>query len=91
MRRLHAIVSGRVQGVSFRYYTTQTARQLNVVGWVKNLPDHTVEVVAEGENSALERLLEFLHKGPSGARVTNVDVDWQPATEEFSTFRTAYE
>ncbi|MCI0714129.1 MAG: acylphosphatase [Chloroflexi bacterium] len=91
MQRLHAIVSGRVQGVSFRYYTTQTARQLNIVGWVKNLPDRTVEVVAEGEKPALEQLLDFLHKGPFGARVTGVDVHWQLATEEFSTFRTAYE
>ena len=91
MQRLHAIVSGRVQGVSFRYYTAQTARQLNIVGWVKNLPDRTVEVVAEGEKSALEQLLDFLRKGPPSARVTHVDVNWQPATKEFSTFRTAYE
>jgi acylphosphatase len=91
MQRLHAIISGRVQGVSFRYYTTQTARRLDVVGWVKNLRDGTVEVVAEGEKSALEQLLHFLHEGPPAARVNNVDVDWQSATNEFSIFKTAYE
>lgn len=91
MQRLHAIVSGRVQGVSFRYYTTQTARHLGVLGWVKNLPDGTVEVVAEGDKANLEQLLDFLHKGPPSARVTNVQVDWQPATDEFSTFKTAYD
>ena len=49
--RLHVIVEGRVQGVSFRYYTALTARRYNLTGWVRNLPDGTVETVAEGEQT----------------------------------------
>jgi acylphosphatase len=73
---LHAIIHGRVQGVSFRFYTQQQAEQLGITGWVRNLPDTTVETTAVGPKAALEVLLKWLHRGPSGARVTRVDVDW---------------
>ncbi len=58
--RLHAIISGRVQGVNFRYYTVQEAQRLNTVGWVCNSSDGTVEVMAEGPREQLEMLLTFL-------------------------------
>jgi len=84
--QLHAIIQGRVQGVSFRYYTTLLADELGVCGWVRNLPDGTVEVVAEGIRGQLDQLAEFLHRGPSGARVESVDMNWQRATGQFINF-----
>lgn len=85
-RQLHAVVHGRVQGVNFRYYTLQTANQLGLTGWVRNRPDRTVEVVAEGTPAALERLLAFLHSGPPSAHVTRVDVEWRAAAGAFDRF-----
>ncbi len=91
IERLHAKVRGRVQGVSFRYYTTQQARSLGLTGWVMNLPDgQTVEVTAEGSREDLLSLLDWLNTGPGGARVDNLDSAWQTATGEFSDFRTRY-
>ena len=84
--QLHAIVHGRVQGVSFRYYTTLTAAESGIVGWVQNLPDGTVEVIAEGTRQQLGSFTDFLRRGPSGARVTSVDMDWRPATGNFTDF-----
>lgn len=90
LERLSAIVAGRVQGVSFRYYTVGQAQKLSITGWVRNLSDRTVEVCAEGTRAQLEDLLKFLHIGSSAAQVTRVTVDWQPATGEFDNFKTRY-
>jgi acylphosphatase len=84
--QLHAIVHGRVQGVNFRYYTTLEAIRLGLAGWVRNRPDRTVEVRAEGSRSSLEALLQFLHRGPPSARVEKVSVEWLPATNQFRGF-----
>ena len=65
---LRAVVRGRVQGVFFRDFVRRHADQLNLRGYVRNLPDGGVEVVAEGERPALERLLEYLKEGPPAAR-----------------------
>jgi acylphosphatase len=73
---LHAVVHGRVQGVFFRVSTRDAAARLGLGGWVKNLPDGTVEVFAEGERSLLEDFHRWLGRGPEGARVTAVDADW---------------
>jgi acylphosphatase len=89
-QQLHAIVHGRVQGVSFRYYTLEAAQRQGVAGWVRNLPDGTVEVTAEGTRQQLDSLLAFLHQGPPGARVTQVDVEWRRATGQFRDFRVTY-
>jgi len=88
--RLHAIVSGMVQGVNFRYYTRERAQRLRLTGWVRNLWDGTVEVLAEGPRPALEKLLEFLHHGPSAASVTGVQAEWLPAADEFTSFETRW-
>lgn len=85
-KRFHAIVRGKVQGVSFRYYTLQRANEVGVNGWVRNLPDRSVEVVAEGEAALLEELLIFLHRGPLAARVSDVEVKWFTPTGEFAHF-----
>jgi acylphosphatase len=84
--RLHAIVHGRVQGVNFRAFVVEHGTSTRVKGWARNRWDGTVEVVAEGERQQLERLLAALHQGPRMANVTRVDVDWQPASGEFSSF-----
>jgi acylphosphatase len=75
MRRVHAIVSGRVQGVSFRVATCREARRLGVAGWVRNLPDGTVELEAEGDASRVAELLAWCEHGPPAARVARVAVD----------------
>jgi acylphosphatase len=86
-QRVHAVVHGRVQGVNFRYYTMQTANELELTGWVRNQIEGTVEVVAEGSRTRLERLLRFLYSGPSNARVSEVEIEWGDPTGEFEGFR----
>ncbi len=75
MRRVRAIVSGRVQGVSFRASTAQEARRLGVVGWVKNRPDGGVELEAQGDDDRVTELLAWCRHGPPAAHVTKVAVD----------------
>ena len=88
--RLHAIVHGRVQGVSFRYYTQRRAYELDLVGYVRNQWDGTVEVVAEGQKTDVKELLAFLHVGPRAAFVTQVDAQWPVPTGEFDRFEVRY-
>jgi len=88
--RLRAVVHGRVQGVSFRYYTRREAGSLQLVGYVRNRRDGTVEVVAEGPRAALNRLLSFLRIGPSGAFVTQVDTEWSACQGLFDRFEVRY-
>jgi acylphosphatase len=76
IERLSAIIQGRVQGVSFRYYTQAYAAQLGLGGWVKNLPDGSVAVWAEGPRADLEKLHQWLQHGPPSARVQNVQAEW---------------
>ncbi len=83
-------ISGNVQGVGFRYYTEREARRLRLSGWVRNLPDGEVEVLAEGTHEDLERLIDWCHEGPPSARVSAVRVQWAPATGEFSDFRSRH-
>ncbi|MEM2478473.1 MAG: acylphosphatase, partial [Thermoproteota archaeon] len=77
MVRAHVYVSGRVQGVFFRYETKSLADRLGVKGWVRNLPDGRVEAVFEGEEETVMKMIEFCKKGPPGARVTDVKVEWE--------------
>ena len=84
--RLHARIEGRVQGVGFRYFVLETAQGLGLTGWVRNRWDESVEVVAEGERPALERLLVALRRGPRMSFVSNVQVEWASGTGEFSGF-----
>lgn len=86
MKRLNAKVSGRVQGVGFRYFVRRAAGELDLVGYARNLPDGDVEVVAEGNAAALERLRVQLLRGPALARVTRVDDHWEATTGEFDGF-----
>ena len=84
--RLRAVAYGLVQGVGFRYYIHARARTLDVTGFVRNLPDGSVELVAEGQRPALEELLRAMQRGPLGARVTNVTAEWLPYTGQFQRF-----
>lgn len=90
VKRFHAVVHGRVQGVNFRRCTCDEAEALGVVGYVRNRWDRSVEVVAEGPEAALKRLLAWLHVGPSLAHVTKVDVQWQHPTGEFQEFEVRF-
>ncbi|MGE5184433.1 MAG: acylphosphatase [Acidobacteriota bacterium] len=75
MRRVRAIVTGRVQGVSFRASTAHEARRLGVVGWVRNRDDGSVELEAEGPDDRVTALLAWCEHGPPAARVDRVAVD----------------
>jgi len=75
--RAHVLVTGRVQGVFFRATTRETAREEGVDGWVKNLDDGRVEAVFEGEETAVEAMVEFCHAGSPQARVESVDVEYE--------------
>jgi acylphosphatase len=86
VRRVHCIVSGVVQGVGFRWSTQREAVRLGAVGWVRNRPDDTVEVLAEGEEAVLVALVEWLQRGPRGARVDGVQVEWGEGEGAFAGF-----
>ena len=70
---LHVVVRGRVQGVGYRWFVRERGRALRLAGWVRNLSDGSVEIAADGEGSALERLRVLLGQGPPGADVVAVD------------------
>lgn len=86
MKRLIATIRGRVQGVSFRYYTREEALRLNVTGWVRNERDGSVHVVAEGSEENLRKLLGYLQRGPRSAKVDEIDSEWGHARQAFQTF-----
>ena len=84
--RLHAVVRGYVQGVGYRYFVLQRAREERLVGWVRNCADGSVECIAEGPRLALERLIDDLRHGPYPAEVSRVDADWQPPRGDLDRF-----
>ena len=88
--RAHVFVSGRVQGVFFRSEARYEARKRGVSGWVRNLPDDSVEAVFEGEEENVKKLLEFCRRGPGGAKVTGTDVTWENYSGEFRDFEIRY-
>lgn len=75
--RAHVFVSGIVQGVGYRFTTAKQAKQLGVSGWVRNLPDDRVEGVFEGTKAAVEQMIRWCHKGPLGAVVKDVIVEYE--------------
>lgn len=81
-----ARIHGRVQGVGFRYHTQTRARSLGIVGWVRNRRDGTVEVRAEGDESALTEFRRYLKQGPPTAHVERVDVQTSTPTAEHRSF-----
>jgi acylphosphatase len=87
MIRLHAIVEGRVQGVGYRDFVATHARRLHITGWVRNVADGRVELIGEGEDTALAHLVLMLEKGPALARVDEVTTTMSAPTGEFTDFR----
>ena len=87
LSRVHAFVSGRVQGVAYRYFAERRAAEIPVTGWVRNLRDGRVEIMAEGEKADLESFLGFLHQGPRMAKVDGLNLLWEDYRGEFEDFR----
>jgi acylphosphatase len=85
--RLHARVTGRVQGVGFRYYVVTEAVGIGLSGWVRNRWDGSVEVMAEGEKEKLDALEQSLRRGSSSSIVSDVTTEWLEATGEFQGFK----
>ncbi len=79
-------VRGIVQGVNFRWFTQRRASEMNLTGYVRNMADGSVEVVAEGARPAIEQLVESLRVGPSAAVVESVQVEWHTPSGEFDRF-----
>ncbi|MBW3002449.1 acylphosphatase [Candidatus Woesearchaeota archaeon] len=88
MKQMHLIIHGQVQGVFFRDFICKSAAGLT--GWVRNNSNGTVEVIAEGDEEKLKKLLESCKQGPSASKVENIDVKWEKATGEFSEFKTIF-
>ena len=89
-QRLEATVRGRVQGVGFRHFTRHTAQSFGLVGFVRNDPDGTVTVVAEGSRETLDDLVRALHDGPRSAVVEHVETTWTSPRDDFDDFSVAY-
>lgn len=87
LKRLHAVVHGRVQGVGFRAYTVTSANRLELTGWVRNRYNGTVETIAEGPQSVLNVFIKDLERGPGPSNVTHLNIEWQTPTGEFPDFR----
>jgi acylphosphatase len=78
--RAHLFIDGRVQGVFYRAFTGEVAHTFGLKGWVKNLRDGRVEAVFEGEKRLIQQAIQQCYTGPSGAKVTKIDVQWEPYT-----------
>ncbi|GAB4338179.1 MAG: acylphosphatase [Desulfobulbaceae bacterium] len=89
-KRLHAIVHGRVQGVFFREYTRRKAEELGLDGWVRNLPDGTVETVVEGDESMVDIMRQWLYEGSPHSSVTAVDYREEEPEGELRGFAIRY-
>ena len=90
MKKVRAVVTGRVQGVWFRAATRDKAKQLGVNGYVRNLASGTVEFVAEGDDSEVDRFIQWARQGPPLARVDDVEVEILQYDAEYNDFRVRY-
>lgn len=84
--RAHVYVSGVVQGVFYRSFVRNRAQMLNLRGWIKNTMDGCVEIVFEGETDQVKEAIEDCRKGPTGAQVTDLRVEWEKPRGEFMDF-----
>ena len=88
--RVYARVHGVVQGVGFRHFTRQLAESYGIEGYVRNVPDGSVEVVAEGDRQALKAFLDEVRIGPRFGSVSRIDVEWSEARGDLSGFTYAF-
>jgi len=86
-QQLHALISGRVQGVGFRYFVKQSVGEKPITGWVRNLFDGRVEVLAEGGKEDLNYLLRKLNEGPGVGYVEDIREHWGTASGQFDDFQ----
>ena len=89
-KRVHLLISGRVQGVYFRQSMMETAEKNNVVGWVQNLPDNKVEAMLEGNDTNVDAVIEWAYFGPAGAAVDDLKITEENHVGEFSDFEIRY-
>ncbi len=90
MKRAHIIYSGQVQGVGFRYTAQDIAMSLGITGWVKNLEDGRVEIVAEAKEEDLNEFLDKISKGFLGRYIKDVELSWEKPVGEFDSFEIAF-
>ena len=90
MRRVNIKIYGRVQGVFFRYNTKKVADKLNLKGWIKNKPDDSVEIIAEGKDEDIESLIRWCGKGPIGSKVEDVKIEENEFKNDFKNFSIIY-
>ncbi len=83
-------VRGVVQGVGFRYFTQSVAQRLSLTGYVKNLPDGSVEAYAEGERPQLEQFLAEIERGPRSATVRHIDAHWKETSHKYKDFHITF-
>ena len=88
--RAHVIIRGRVQGVFFRLETQRAAESYKVSGWVRNKRDGTVEAVFEGDKERVDEILKWCEQGSPGARVENVNLEWEEYTGKYPGFEITY-
>ncbi len=86
MRKVKILVSGRVQGVYFRMFTQNKAKQFGIKGHARNLPDGRVEIIAEADQSSIENFIKWCHKGPVTARVDHIEITELEADEVLTSF-----
>ena len=89
IKTVHILVDGYVQGVGFRFFVQQVAQELSLTGWVRNRHDDRVEILAQGEEANLSRLIEMVRLGPPSATVTGVETDWSPEAIQYTRFSIA--
>jgi len=87
----HILITGFVQGVGFRQFVKQQAEQLHLTGWVRNLPDGSVETVAKGSQESIEKFIEHCKKGPFLSDVEYVNITWKDDEKSFEEFTIIHE
>jgi len=87
LKQVRVYISGRVQGVGFRWWVQKQAQSLKLTGWIKNLDDGRVEVLAQGDKGNLDILLKSLNHGPRFSEVKKFDISWEKEKNEFEGFK----
>lgn len=85
-KKIHLLISGKVQGVFYRANAKRKAEELNLKGWVKNALDGKVEIMAEGEKDRLKEMIKWCYDGSSGAVVDKVEAEWMECEKKFDKF-----
>ena len=86
IKQVHLLISGYVQGVGYREFVRSNAKKLDLKGWTRNLSDQRVEIVVQGTEENIKKLIKLCEEGPFLAEVKNIAIEWQGATEKFDSF-----